>query len=108
VRHGDSAPESNIVYDDTPIHIHMETIYRGLKDKGEMRLSELLLGGMHKSRVIGVFLAVLELVRHHSVEAEQEDGSVEIIVRPGPNFSDSLKLSDVDDYDGGQATAASA
>jgi chromatin segregation and condensation protein Rec8/ScpA/Scc1 (kleisin family) len=33
---------------------------------------------MHKSALISIFLAVLELVRHHSVQAEQEDGNGEI------------------------------
>ena len=57
---------------------------------------------MHKSALIGMFLAVLELVRHHSVEAEQDDADGEIWVRPGPNFRADfdIRLLDADGYDG--------
>ena len=50
--------------------------------------------------LIGVFLAVLELVRHHQVHAEQESAHGEIYLLAGESFKSSLDLSDVDDYDG--------
>lgn len=73
-------PDTNIVYDDTPIHEYMQDIYRRLEGDGQVSITEMLQAGMRKSQVIGMFLAILELVRHHSVEAEQEGG--EIWVRP--------------------------
>ncbi|HEY6564643.1 MAG TPA: ScpA family protein, partial [Pirellulaceae bacterium] len=90
---------ANIVYDETPIQTYIKAVYERLSDRGEVALTDLLRMGMSKSAVIGLFLAVLELVRHHSVEAEQEDGSVEIVVRPGPNFGQPLDDSRVDNYE---------
>ncbi len=112
VKQSDRAPEANIVYDDTPIQTHMRTIYEGILAKGQMSMTEILRAGMHKSTVIGIFLAVLELVRHHSVEADQVEGEVEIWIRPGPEFQRTLNLADdVDSYDanpGDDQLAASA
>ena len=54
---------------------------------------------MHKSALIGVFLAILELVRHHNVEAEQDEGAGEIWVTPGSHFQELLELTEVEAYD---------
>ena len=91
--------DTNIVYDDVPLQTHMKTIYQRLCEEGRIGISQTLRAGMRKSTVIGIFLAVLELVRHHSVEAEQEDGHGEIWVKPGPNFSTTLELAEIGDED---------
>jgi segregation and condensation protein A len=57
---------------------------------------------MHKSSMIGVFLAVLELARHHNVRTEQADLNAEILVVPGEGFAPELRISDIDNYDSGQ------
>jgi segregation and condensation protein A len=54
--------------------------------------------GMHKSAMIGIFLAVLELIRHHSVRASQESQHGDIWIYPGESFDSEIDLSDVDDY----------
>ena len=56
--------------------------------------SEMFRAGMHKSAMIGVFLAVLELVRHHRVLAEQNEPHGEIWIRPGENLGDAPLSSD--------------
>lgn len=89
---------TNIVYDDTPITAYMARIHRSLIEHGRASFSEMFEEGMHKSAMIGVFLAVLELVRHHSVRTEQRDTHGEIWLTRGEAFSDSLDLSDVDTY----------
>jgi len=94
--------DSSIVYDDTPIHAHMETLYERLRTQPQVAITEVLQTSMKKSQIIGMFLAVLELVRHHSVETEQEGLTGEIWVRPGPNFGQPLDLSNIDTYDGKQ------
>ena len=92
---------SNIVYDDTPIHIHMDNIYQQLHDKEQLAFSEMFSDQMHKSRMIGVFLAVLELVRHHSVDTRQDQLHGEIWIIPGGSFHESDDFSDADEYGGG-------
>ena len=92
--------DTSIVYDDVPIHAHMEQLYSRLQNQSQIGITEVLRAGMKKPQVIGMFLAVLELVRHHSVEAEQDGLTGEIWVRPGPNFGQPLDLSNIDNYDG--------
>ncbi len=90
-------PES-IVYDDTPLQHHMERIHQLLLVEGKASFSQMFQVGMHKSTMIGVFLAILELVRHHSVRTEQEQLHGEIWILPGEAFHERLDLSDVDQY----------
>ena len=100
----DSAAQrpSNIVYDDTPIHVYMSQIHALLAQRGRLAFSELFQPGMHKSTLVGIFLARLELVRHYRVRAEQNDLFGEIWVLPGPAEAGPLDLSNVDDYQHGQ------
>jgi segregation and condensation protein A len=48
--------------------------------------------------MIGVFLAVLELVRHHSVRAEQNDLHGEIWIVPDAEFDPNKEIVAADDY----------
>ena len=69
---------SNIVYDETPIQVYMQQIHASVVAKGQIAITEVYQAGMHKSAMIGLFLAVLELVRHHGIEAEQDESGAEI------------------------------
>lgn len=62
---------TSIVYDDTPIHVFMERIQEHLHRSGRVALGDLFRDQMHKSTLVGMFLAVLELVRHYAVQADQ-------------------------------------
>lgn len=62
---------TSIVYDETPIHVYMDRIHHRLAEQGRIALSDMFQPQMHKSAMVGIFLAVLELVRHHTVRAEQ-------------------------------------
>jgi segregation and condensation protein A len=87
-----------IIYDDTPIQVYMQRIHERLVASRKAAFSEMFQPGMHKSAMIGVFLAILELVRHHRVYAEQEGVHGEIWVTPGDEFHESLELGEVDSY----------
>jgi segregation and condensation protein A len=76
----------------------MERIHKQLITRGQASFSQMFAVGMHKSGMIGVFLAILELVRHHSVRTEQRDLHGEIFILPGENFSEQVNLADVDNY----------
>jgi len=75
-----------------------ETGDQGLAER-RAAFSELFAPGMHKSAMVGMFLAILELVRHHSVRTEQGDLHGEIWVLPGESFSADLNLQQVDNYE---------
>ncbi|MBN1909223.1 MAG: segregation/condensation protein A [Pirellulales bacterium] len=94
-----AARPSSIVYDDTPIHVHMERVQARVIEAGHLAFADLFEPGMHKSTLIGIFLAVLELVRHHRVRVEQNTLFGEIWLLPCDEGVTPLDLSDVDDYD---------
>ncbi len=84
---------ASIVYDDTPIHVFMERIHDQLGAQGRLTLGDLFEPGMHKSTLVGIFLALLELVRHHGVRAEQRETFGEIWIMPGPNAASSTDFA---------------
>jgi segregation and condensation protein A len=94
---------SNIVYDDTPIHVFMTRIQSRLQKCGRIALTALFEGAVHRSTMVGAFLAVLELVRHHQVFVDQNTLFGEIWVSIRPDCSEPLDLSRVDNYDHGNA-----
>jgi segregation and condensation protein A len=89
-----------IIYDDTPIQVYMQRIHERIVSHGRASFSDMFQPGMHKSAMIGVFLAILELVRHHRVDAEQDGVHGEIWITPGEEFDPSLNLTDVESYGG--------
>ena len=91
-------PKENIIYDETPITVYMRQIHAKLVEKRRMTFSELFEIGMHKSAMVGVFLAVLELTRHHNINTEQLELHGEIWIVPNENFDDKLDMSNVDEY----------
>ncbi len=90
--------QSNIVYDDTPIHVYMGQINDRLIREGRVAFRSLFQVGMHKSALIGMFLAVLELVRHHQVRTDQNHLFGEIWVMPGPTVHQKIDITQIDDY----------
>lgn len=93
-----AARPEKVIYDETPIGVYMRRIHRQIVDNGKVLFASLFEPGMHKSAMVGVFLAVLELTRHHHVIAEQSDLYTDILISGGEGFSGELRLSDVDDY----------
>lgn len=101
MRDVESTKPSNIVYDDTPIHVYMAQIQSKLTDRGRLAFRELFQPGMHKSALVGMFLAILELVRHHRVTAEQNDLFGEIWVSAGPQSNAQIDAANIDTYEHG-------
>jgi len=99
MRDSAAARPSNIVYDDTPIHVYMSRIHARLLEQGQVAFTSLFEPGMHKSTLIGIFLAVLELVRHHHVRVDQNRVFGEIWLLPDLDCAEPLDLSGVDDYE---------
>lgn len=98
MRDSRSMQPSNIVYDETPIHVYMDRIRTRLNENRRVAFTEMFVAGMHKSALIGVFLAILELVRHYRVKTEQNDPHGEIWILPGERFTEAVDASQVDEY----------
>ncbi len=99
MRDRDQTAPRSIVYDDTPIQIYMQRIHGKLVAEQKAAFSTLFESGMHKSAMVGMFLAILELVRHHSVTTEQSENHGEIWILPGETFSRELEVANVDNYE---------
>ncbi len=61
-----------IVHDDTPIEVHIEQVESTVRQRGRVAFSELFDETMSRTRLVGIFLAVLELVRRGRLSARQE------------------------------------
>ncbi len=99
LRESQAAKPATIVYDDTPIQSYMQRLHHHLVESRRVAFSEMFEPGMHKSAIVGVFLAVLELVRHHGVRAEQDDMHGEIWIVPGKEFDPGKEINGGDDYE---------
>ena len=62
-------------------------------------------GGIHKSSLIGWFLATLELSRHHGTAVEQDELGDIYVVRTA-DYSDELNVNEIDNYDPEEFDAA--
>ncbi len=100
IRDTEASKPSNIVYDDTPIRVYMTKIHARLVEQGRLCFSDLFEPTMHKSTLVGIFLACLELVRHHQVRLEQNDLFGEVWLLPNLECTEPLDLSNVDNYEG--------
>ena len=74
-----------VTYDDTPIDLHAADIEDRLKREGHVTLRQLILGRKSRSEMIGVFLALLELIREKKILVKQADDDLtDIEIDPAP------------------------
>ena len=74
--------ESKIRDDDTPIHVYVERVGTLVRENDRVAFTSLFDDANRKSQIVGIFLAILELLRHHSFRAEQDSDFGEIWVLP--------------------------
>lgn len=74
---------TTLVYDETPLQVFMERIYRRLLEQPRTAFRELFIPGMHKSTLVGMFMACLELVRFGFLRLQQEElfGEIYLLLR---------------------------
>jgi segregation and condensation protein A len=65
---------ATIQVDDTPQYVHEARIAARVRAEGRVRFRDVFTPPYFKARLIGIFLAVLEVVRNHGVGLEQPDG----------------------------------
>ena len=69
---GKAAPYHEVGVDDTPLTLHADDILDSLQRAGGTQPFDEVFAGRDKSEMIGLFLALLELVRQRRVRAAQE------------------------------------
>ncbi len=99
LRENEATQPANIVYDDTPIGAFMTRLHNQLRQRGQICFSALFEPGMHRSTIVGIFLAMLELVRHKRASIQQNELFGEIWLLPGPKCDQPLDHADIDTYE---------
>jgi segregation and condensation protein A len=84
-------PTTKIVYDEIPIGDHIDDILAFLADSGSCEFSVILKRYDQKSRFIGAFLALLELIREKIVAIRQDEDYGAIFIQKSlpEDFEDS-------------------
>ena len=72
-----------IRYDDTPIHVFMRRIDQQLRQGGRAAFSSFFDDAVHRSTMVSMFLAVLQLMRYGHARATQPELFEEIWLEPG-------------------------
>ncbi|MEM8912959.1 MAG: segregation/condensation protein A [Planctomycetota bacterium] len=95
MRESSGPPATEVIYDDTPIHVYMKQIHERLGAETRIPLIDLVQSGQHKSAYIGWFLAMLELTRHHGAAVRQDTfGEIEIVRTE--QYHEQLAVQEVD------------
>jgi segregation and condensation protein A len=81
-----------VIYDDTPLELHQEDLLDRLRREGPLRFSEVF-QGRTRSEMVGLFLALLELVRLHKIVASQKAafGEIHVYVSPAPHAASAIE-----------------
>jgi len=82
VRLPDVERETSIRMDETPIAVHQERIRKRLATEPRVPFSSFFDGEKLQSRIVGIFQATLELIRHEQYRAEQPEMYGEIWILP--------------------------
>lgn len=85
---------SHIAIDETPIHTHMDRIVDLLKRHERLPLSEIFTPPRTRGRLLGLFLATLELIKGRTVWVEQGDPFGDLWLRLAPPVTDEPESSD--------------
>lgn len=94
IRDNAASQPSAIRYDDTPIETYMDRIRERLAREPRLAFTSLFdpepgEQSLVKSQLVGLFLAVLELIRHHHVQVEQSELFDEIWIVANPSAAAS-------------------
>lgn len=84
----------SITVDDTPMHVYQAQIRNRLRDAVKLTLAQLFTPPFYRSRLIGIFLAILELIKGRELWLEQTEpfGEIWISLRDEP-FEESTPES---------------
>ncbi len=100
-----------VVYDDTPIDLHAADIEDRLTREKSLSLRQLIIGRKSRSEMIGVFLALLELIRQKKILVTQAQADDDIQIESAPpshretSETPALHMSDSPERSTGETSA---
>jgi segregation and condensation protein A len=76
----------SIIVDETPMHVYQAQIRERLQDEGKLTLAQIFTPPFYRSRLIGIFLAILELIKGRELWLDQPEpfGEIWIALRDAP------------------------
>ncbi len=74
-----------VIHDDTPIELHAADIVDRLQRESTLTFEQVFAGRTNRDEIVGLFLALLELVRRRLVLAGQDVNFARIYIRLNPN-----------------------
>jgi segregation and condensation protein A len=81
---------TSVVEDDTPQHVYQDMVRESLRAEPRVLFRDLFSPPYHRMRLVGLFLAVLELIRRFEVVLEQDGMFGEIWIGPATNPDPSI------------------
>jgi segregation and condensation protein A len=93
IRKSEAARPSNIRSDEIPIEVYMQRIRSRLAHTPQIAFEGLFEGESTRMQQVGMFLALLELIRHERVRVQQQEIFGEIWVMAGGDAGRSSDLS---------------
>jgi segregation and condensation protein A len=84
--------QHEVIYDDTPVELHEQDIVDRLEREGTMSFQAIFAGRETRSEMVGLFLALLELVRLKRILVSQNDnfGQIMVHLNPDPPSEDEV------------------
>ncbi len=80
----ESVGSASLRREEIPVALLVERIAERVRREGRLPFSGFFDGANHRERIVGVFLAILELLRHHGFRADQPTEFDEIWIEPPP------------------------
>lgn len=87
IRMPEVTEQTTIRMDETPMAVHQDRIRNRLQLEDRAEFSSFFDGEKNQSRIVGIFQAILELIRHEGYRAEQVANHGEIWILPPANQS---------------------
>lgn len=74
-----------VIYDDTPLELYKEDLLDRLQRDGNLSFGQIFEGRGQRAEMIGLFLAMLELMKLRMLRAFQDDNFLDIQIELNPN-----------------------
>jgi segregation and condensation protein A len=90
---GQDARIHEVIYDDTPVELHVADILDRLGREGALSFRKIFEGRTTRVEIVGLFLAMLELIRRRQIVASQGDnfGQIDVRLNPNPPQADQIE-----------------
>ena len=93
---GTRPDKHEVIYDDTPVELHAADILDRLQREGAMAFTKVFEGRTARGEIVGLFLAMLELIKQRQIFASQDENFNDIHIHLNPNPPTPEELAEQD------------